>query len=254
MLAEDPDAVRGIVAINLLGALNTVEPLIEPMCARGRGRIALTGSIAALRGLPYSPAYCATKAAVHLYADSLRGNLRKSGVGVSLIVPGFVNTPLNSDLVAFKPLRDVRHEGGARSSRAGSIADARSSPFQRILYWAARLSTFLPAGLADAILARFDVEMRVTHERALPETRPLMSGAADWWVAAAVWVALSLGALIASRPRSRWRARCCAAAAADQVRGRAGQRRDPRQALDAGFDDRPGLRPARICPTGPRSS
>lgn len=171
MLAEDPDVVRGIVAINFLGALNTVEPLIEPMCARGRGRIALTGSIAGLRGLPYSPAYCATKAAVHLYADSLRGNLRRKGVGVSLIVPGFVNTPLNSDLVAFKPFAMSDTKAAAILAR-GLDRGRPVIAFPQILYWAARLSTFLPARLADAILSRFDVEMRVTHERALPDTRP----------------------------------------------------------------------------------
>lgn len=166
-LVEDPDAVRGIVAINLLGALNTVEPLLEPMCARGRGRIALTGSIAGLRGLPYSPAYCATKAAVHLYADSLRGNLRRKGVGVSLIVPGFVHTPLNEKLVAFMPFA-MSDAKAARILARGLDRGRDVIAFPRLLYWTARLSTFLPHRLADAVLARFAVDMQVTHERALP--------------------------------------------------------------------------------------
>ena len=165
-LTEDPDAVRGITAINWLGALNTVEPLIEPMCARGRGRIALTGSIAALRGLPYSPAYCATKAAVHLYADSLRGNLRKKGVGVSLIVPGFVHTPMNTNLVAFKPLA-MTDEKAARIVANGLDAGRAVIAFPQALYWFTRLSSFLPAALSDAILARFAVDMAETRERAL---------------------------------------------------------------------------------------
>ena len=166
-LAEDPDAVRGIIAINLIGALNTVEPLIEPMAQRGSGRIALTGSIAGLRGLPYSPAYCATKAAVHLYADSLRGNLRRKGVGVSLIVPGFVHTPLNERLDAFMPfaMDDVK---AARILADGLDRGRDVIAFPRVLYWAARLSTFLPPRLADAVLARFAVDMQVTRERALP--------------------------------------------------------------------------------------
>lgn len=166
VLTESPDAVRAITAINFIGALNTVEPLIEPMCARGRGRIALTGSIAALRGLPYSPAYCATKAAVHLYADSLRGNLRKRGVGVSLIVPGFVHTPMNEKLVAFKPLAltDTR---AAVIVADGLDAGRPVIAFPRLLYWAARLSTFLPASIADSILDRFAVDMQVTREQAL---------------------------------------------------------------------------------------
>lgn len=164
---EDPDAVRAIFAINVLGTLNTVEPLLEPMCARGRGRVALTGSIAALRGLPYSPAYCATKAAVHLYADSLRGNLSRHGVGVSLIVPGFVHTPMNSDLVAFKPLA-MSDAKAAQIVLRGLDRGRPVIAFPQALYWTARLSAFLPARLADAILARFTVDMQETRERALP--------------------------------------------------------------------------------------
>ena len=80
---EDPGAVRAIIGINLIGVLNTVEPLIAPMCARGAGQLAFIGSIAGLRGLPYSPSYCATKAAVHAYSESLRGRLAASGVQVS---------------------------------------------------------------------------------------------------------------------------------------------------------------------------
>ena len=86
-IAEDPDAVRAIIGINLIGVLNTVEPLIGPMCARGAGQIAFIGSIAGLRGLPYAPSYCATKAAVHAYSKSLRGRIEARGVRVSLIIP-----------------------------------------------------------------------------------------------------------------------------------------------------------------------
>lgn len=163
-LAEDPEAVRGIIAINLLGALNTIEPMIEPFCARGRGVLALTGSLAALRGLPYSPAYCATKAAVHLYAESLRGKLRQRGVKVSLIVPGFVHTPLNADLVSLKPLAmsDAR---AARIIRRGLDRGRPTIVFPRLLYWGIRLLTVLPAGLVDYFMVRQHVDVPVTRER-----------------------------------------------------------------------------------------
>src|ERR1700719_3517945 len=104
-LREHPDAVRAIFAINVEGVLNTIDPVVTRMCARGRGQIALLGSLAALRGLPYSPAYSASKAAVHAYAEALRGGLRRQGVKVSLIAPGFVATALNRDIVCPKPLQ-----------------------------------------------------------------------------------------------------------------------------------------------------
>lgn len=166
-LAEDPEAVRGIVAINLLGALNTVEPIIEPMCARGRGAIALTGSIAAIRGLPYSPAYCATKAAVHLYAESLRGQLARKGVAVSLIVPGFVHTRLNEKLVSAKPLA-MKDDRAARIIRRGLDRRKPVIAFPRLLYWGARLTTVLPARLVDFFMVRQHVDVPVTLERMSP--------------------------------------------------------------------------------------
>src|ERR1700674_3152173 len=98
-LREDPDAVRAIFSINVIGVLNTIDPVVARMCARGRGQIALIGSPAALRGLPSSPAYCATKAAIHLYAEALRGSLAGQGVQVSLVAPGFVATALNRDII-----------------------------------------------------------------------------------------------------------------------------------------------------------
>jgi short-subunit dehydrogenase len=161
---ENPDAVRGTIATNLFGVLNTVEPLIEPMCARGRGQIAVVSSIAAIRGLPYSPAYCATKAAVHLYADSLRGNLEPRGVIISLICPGFVHTPMNEKLVAAKPLA-ISDEKAARIIRRGLDRGRALIAFPRLLYLGARFISFLPARLVDRVMNHMHVEMQETPER-----------------------------------------------------------------------------------------
>ena len=136
------------------------------MAARGAGVIAMTGSIAAVRGLPYSPAYCATKAAVHLYAESLRGTLARKGVAVSLIVPGFVHTPLNADLVAPKPLA-MNDERAARIIRRGLDRRKPLIAFPRLLYWGARLTTVLPTRLVDFFMVRQRVDVPVTRERML---------------------------------------------------------------------------------------
>jgi short-subunit dehydrogenase len=161
---ESPDAVRSAIATNLFGVLNTVEPLIEPMCARGRGQMAVVSSIAAIRGLPYSPAYCATKAAVHLYAESLRGNLEPRGVTVSLICPGFVHTPMNEKLIAAKPLA-ISDEKAARIIRRGLDNGRALIAFPRLLYLGARFISFLPARLVDRVMNRMHVEMQETPER-----------------------------------------------------------------------------------------
>jgi short-subunit dehydrogenase len=163
-LTEDPSAVRAIIGINLIGVLNTVEPLIAPMCARGAGQIAFIGSIAGLRGLPYAPSYCATKAAVHAYSDSLRGRVEARGVRVSLIVPGFVKTPLNDSIDAMKPLEISSTDAAIRIER-GLERGRTIIAFPRTLYLLARLARVLPARLVDKVMARFQVNVPETKER-----------------------------------------------------------------------------------------
>ncbi|MGH6837969.1 MAG: SDR family NAD(P)-dependent oxidoreductase [Methylocella sp.] len=163
-LTEDPNAVRAIVGINLIGVLNTVEPLIAPMCARGAGQIAFVGSIAGLRGLPYAPSYCATKAAVHAFSESLRGRVEARGVRVSLIIPGFVKTPLNDSIDAMKPLEVSSADAAIRIQR-GLERGRAIIAFPRSLYLLARLGRILPARLVDKVMARFQVNVPVTQER-----------------------------------------------------------------------------------------
>jgi short-subunit dehydrogenase len=163
-LTEDPGAVRAIISINFIGVLNTVEPLIAPMCARGAGQIAFIGSIAGLRGLPYAPAYCATKAAVHAYSESLRGRVEVRGVRVSLIIPGFVKTPLNDGIDAMKPLEMTGTQAAIRIQRGLERGQAIIA-FPRALYFLARISRVLPIRLVDKVMARFKVNIPQTRER-----------------------------------------------------------------------------------------
>ena len=91
---EPPDAGHGVVETNVLGVLNTVQPLLAAMMARRRGQIVIVSSIAAFIPLPDSPSYCASKSAVLAYGLSLRALLAPYGIGVSVICPGYVTTPM----------------------------------------------------------------------------------------------------------------------------------------------------------------
>src|SRR5215469_5044295 len=92
--SEGVDLVTRQVGVNLLGAINTIEPLLSAFCSRRRGRIAVVASIAAYRGLPYSPGYCASKAGLRAYAEALRPRLAQRGVGVTAVSPGFFASPM----------------------------------------------------------------------------------------------------------------------------------------------------------------
>ncbi|TWO71158.1 SDR family oxidoreductase [Caenimonas sedimenti] len=91
---EDIDVLARTLAINNVGLAATFHPFVGPMRARGSGALVGIASVAAIRGLPGHGAYCASKAAVVSYCESLRGELRGSGVKVVTICPGYVDTPL----------------------------------------------------------------------------------------------------------------------------------------------------------------
>lgn len=87
---DDFAVIRRTFDVNVFGVLNTVEPLLDRMIARGRGQIAVVSSLAGFIGLPYSASYNASKAAIRVWGESLRYVLKKHGIGVSVICPGFV--------------------------------------------------------------------------------------------------------------------------------------------------------------------
>jgi short-subunit dehydrogenase len=84
------------VSVNYIGALYLLDAVLPALLARGAGHISLVGSVAGYRGLPNSLAYGPTKAALINLAETLYLDLHGKGIGVSLINPGFVQTPLTA--------------------------------------------------------------------------------------------------------------------------------------------------------------
>jgi short-subunit dehydrogenase len=93
---EDLGAFGDVFRTNVLAMAYTFHPFIGRMRACGRGTLVGIGSVAGIRGLPGSEAYCASKAAVISYCESLRVELKRTGVKVVTIAPGFVRTPLTA--------------------------------------------------------------------------------------------------------------------------------------------------------------
>jgi len=92
--AFDSDEIERVVRINLLGAVYATEAVLGGMRERGRGQIVAVSSIAGFSGLPMSAAYSASKGGMTNFFESLRIDLRGSGVDVTVITPGFVRTPM----------------------------------------------------------------------------------------------------------------------------------------------------------------
>lgn len=153
---ETRDAAAAVLGINLDGALNTILPAAEVMAARGAGRIAVVSSLAGLRGLPYSPAYSAAKAALNAYAEAIRGPLRRRRVTLSLILPGFVETPLDDSIESRKTFR-VSAPRAARIIQRGLARGRARIAFPWPLYLGIRILARLPARWGDYLLRRFHV-------------------------------------------------------------------------------------------------
>ena len=95
--------VAGVINVNVLGAANSVEAVVPEMVKRGSGQLVVISSLAAYRGLPKSAAYCASKAAVSAFFESLRLDLQPRGIDVTIIHPGFIKTPLTEGRQAQMP-------------------------------------------------------------------------------------------------------------------------------------------------------
>ncbi|CAB3766546.1 SDR family oxidoreductase [Burkholderia puraquae] len=150
---EGLDRISAVVDTNFYGAIHTVLPVVERMRERKRGHIAMTSSIAALRGMAISPAYCASKAAIKAYGDSIRPLLAREGIGVSIILPGFVETAMSD---VFPGDRRFMWSADRAAAYICRKLDARRAEiaFPGPLVLGMRLLPLLPATIADAILDR----------------------------------------------------------------------------------------------------
>lgn len=147
---ESADQTRRIMAVNVDGVMNTVLPLLPRFRARRSGQVALVSSMAAFRGFPGAPAYCASKAAVKVWGEALRGWLAPEGIRVSVICPGFVESritarndfPMPFFMDASRAARIIRRGLGRNRGRIA---------FPLPMYMASWLVGSLPDAVVEAI-------------------------------------------------------------------------------------------------------
>ena len=148
----DLDMMAKTFATNNIGVAATFHPFVRAMVQRGSGALVGIGSVAGIRGLPGHGAYCASKAAVIAYCESLRGELNASGVKVVTICPGYINTPLTQKNKYGMPFL---MQPGAFAAKAFAAIEAGDS--YRVIPWqmgvVAKLLRLLPNALFDKALA-----------------------------------------------------------------------------------------------------
>lgn len=150
------------VRTNLLGAMHVVEPLLPAMIARGAGQVALISSTAGLRGLPFCPGYSASKAGIRAYGDALRALLKPKNVHVSLVIPGFFDTPMTDRWKGPTPFM-VSLDKMVRVVRKGLDRKKSRIVFPRLLALGTLATDIMPAALGDRIVRGFRFHIEPGH-------------------------------------------------------------------------------------------
>ncbi len=139
-----------LVQVNLLSTMALIDSLIPAMRKRKSGQIAIMSSLAAYYGLPHTPTYCATKAALRNWGGALRGWLQPEGIKVNVILPGYVDSPMCRAMPGPKPFL-WQADKAARVIRKGLERDFARISFPFPLNLGIWLLSLLPACLAMPI-------------------------------------------------------------------------------------------------------
>jgi short-subunit dehydrogenase len=148
-----PEHAANVIGINVLGAVNSVAAVLPEMVESKQGRLVAISSLAAYRGLAKSAAYCASKAALSSYFESLRIDLRDSGVGVTIVHPGFIKTDLTAGREAKMPYL-MELDYGVRKIVSAIEREKKSYAFPWQLATIVRAGLIMPTSMYDWIAAR----------------------------------------------------------------------------------------------------
>ena len=139
----DSDAALGIADVNFTGAMRVLGEVVPGLVERGAGDITLVGSLAGYRGLPASVGYSASKAALISLAETMRFDLKGSGITVRLVNPGFIKTRLTDKNQFRMPMLMEPEEAAQHVLNAMEKSRFRTD-FPRPFSWAIRALDYLP--------------------------------------------------------------------------------------------------------------
>lgn len=149
--AEDLAVMRRMLEINLLGVATSFQPFLAAMQAAGHGQLVGIASLAGRRGLPGNGAYCASKAGLIVYLQSLRAELRTSGLRVTTVSPGYLRTALTAGNRFAMPGLLEPDEAAARIL-AGLAKGQEDIVLPRRLGWLSSALALLPERLHEHLL------------------------------------------------------------------------------------------------------
>jgi len=142
-----------IFDVNVNGVFNTIHPALELMRERGKGQVAIVSSIAGYIGLPWSPAYSGSKAAVKAYGEALRSRYGREGVEITVVCPGVVHTPMTESHYRQMP-GWLTEERAVRIIMSGIERNSRIVGFPWYTHHLVRWLVCMPLAMQDWIMPR----------------------------------------------------------------------------------------------------
>lgn len=162
---ESPDQVRRIFDVNLYGVLNTLDPALSGMRKRRRGQVAIISSLAGFHGWPGAPAYAASKAAVRSYGEGMVTVLRRQGICLSVVCPGFIKSPMTDANDFPMPFLMPARQAAAR------IAHGLARGKSRIAFpWPMMAAVWLSMVLPDSLVQW--IQQGFPSKAAAPKNKP----------------------------------------------------------------------------------
>ncbi|GLQ05773.1 SDR family NAD(P)-dependent oxidoreductase [Sneathiella chinensis] len=155
---EKIEDIQTLLDINLTGAIHTVSAASDIFRKNGGGRIAVISSLASYVGFKGSPAYCASKAGLRIYCQSMQRALRPFGIDLTIVYPGYVKTPMSDRIVTAKPFTKTAEQAAALIVRA--VEQRRTQiGFPWLLWTGVRILAMLPLWGQNIFVPAFDYQV-----------------------------------------------------------------------------------------------
>jgi short-subunit dehydrogenase len=147
--------LRQTLDVNLVGVAQSIESVLPGMIARGRGHVVGVASVAGYRGFPWMISYSASKAALIAYLEALRPGLRRRGVKVTTVCPGFVRTRMSADIPFQRPVKMIEPEVAALHLVRAIDRQPRNCVFPWDMRIGLAILKYMPDGFFDRLMRWF---------------------------------------------------------------------------------------------------
>lgn len=159
----DLDGFQQMLDVNVLGVARSIEAVLPGMVARGAGHVVGISSVAGFRGMPWMPGYSASKAALTTYLEAVRPALKRRGIGITTVYPGFVRTAMTMDTPFRKPVAMLEPEQAAEYLVRAIVRRPRDMVFPAATAFGMAVLRRMPTLLYDWMMDRAGPRMLTTE-------------------------------------------------------------------------------------------